>query len=613
MGGKRHSISGRAGRDCFGLLLLLGRSIGWVIVIGGRDRESVKVTLSVGQSGSDRPVLELGWSAVFPHVAEDRPPYLRIDRWSHPVTYLVGRNGSGKSRTAKAIARALGGHYLSTDRLVGLMNFTSYSWGPVPADYKGVPLSEKDRRYALEMGRDSGTATREMYELRERPDVWLRVAAFIRRALGRSVQLRDAAGYLDPRVEVDGESYSLLRDEGHGLRELVVLLTATYRADWELLVVDEPELHLHPSMARLWLAELNQECVRTGHHAVVVTHEPSLIKPSTAADLGAVYLFSQGSAPRPISAGVPSDRASQVDASLALNPQLVSQLVFSPRPVLVEGPHDVAALSTALARIAPLEVLAQTDFVNCGGSGLVGLWFDICGRLGIDVRGVADLDAVFDPQVQNCMDSLPQVQLAYRWEAGLEPPRTHRMLRTLIEQANADGCAKDARSRALWLAAVAEGTGWRATRDRLLDIWRRAGLWLHPQGTLEQVLGLDQKGEDAARQAAQRPGAIDAVAQWCAFELDTSATLEELLNLETERIAQNILRKQREDPKTAITSPIGSTAEADRRLVTVSPAPDGAHRLEVLTPPEFAGYWMEFSRDTPPTQYLLQPPIDYGT
>lgn len=122
------------------------------------------------------------------------------------------------------------------------------------------------------------SAAEELYALREQPDVWLKVAAFLKRSLGRTIQLREASGFLDPHVLVGGIEYSLFREEGHGLRELVLLLAATYRDDWSLLVVDEPELHLHPSMARLWLAELQRECTDRGRRCLVVTHEPSLLR-----------------------------------------------------------------------------------------------------------------------------------------------------------------------------------------------------------------------------------------------------------------------------------------------------------------------------------------------
>ena len=181
-------------------------------------------------------------------------------------------------------------------------------------------------------------AVEEVYALREQPEVWLRVAAFVRRALGRMVELRERDGFLDPYMRMGDHEYSLLRDEGHGLRELVILLTAVYRKDWSLLVVDEPELHLHPSMARLWTAELVRECRTGGRHAIVVTHQPELIEPKSYDGLSAVWSFAAGREPRRMTDSILDQQRPRVESSLARNPRLISQLVFSPRPVLVEGP-----------------------------------------------------------------------------------------------------------------------------------------------------------------------------------------------------------------------------------------------------------------------------------
>src|ERR1700693_3133547 len=248
------------------------------------------------------PPITLKTTDVFKKEGGDRSgtPYIEIAAWTFPVIFFVGRNGSGKSRTATSIAERLKARLLSTDRLVGLMTFSNYSFGSVPALYKGVPVGEEERRQ-IRAYAQLGTATEDLYALKEQPEVWLRVAAFVRRTLGRVIELRESAGYLDPYVRLGDLEYSLLRDEGHGLRELVVLLSAAYREDWALLVVDEPELHLHPSLSRLWLTELNRECARTGRYAIVVTHEPSMLKPNTSEELGSIWHFSAGRRPVQIS------------------------------------------------------------------------------------------------------------------------------------------------------------------------------------------------------------------------------------------------------------------------------------------------------------------------
>ncbi|MCE7482741.1 ATP-binding protein [Microbacterium profundi] len=540
--------------------------------------------------------------------------HIQLAGWSHPVQYFVGRNGSGKSKTANAIATAAGGRILATDRLIGLMNVDNYGWGLRPAHYRGVPLGEDERAQILEMAREAGLATSELFALREEPEVLLRVAAFIRRSLGRTIEIRETAGFLDPYIQMGSTEYSLLRDEGHGLRELVVLLAAIYRSDWHLLVVDEPELHLHPSMARLWLGELNRECESTSRSAIVVTHEPSFLRPRRADDLAAIWMFSAESGPRRMIDSVLEVQKDRVASSLAQNPQLVSDIVFSPRPVLLEGVTDVAAMSTALSRISAPEVVAQTDLVDCGGSGGVALWLEICTNLRLDVRGVCDLDALFDQDMQRTIDSLPGVKSAITTTFAESPARISTVLQPLIRAANAAKTPSDPASRGAWLARIddaskpdEEDNAERLRKSRLLRLLRNHGLWAHSQGTLEQVLGIAKKGAVEATAAASSPCDLDSVATWAAYELDLRGDVEHLLGGAVEKVAHSIMEALRDNPTAQFHAPVGPSAQADARLVNVIPVKDGVHRLEVIAPIEFAGWWLEFSRESRATELNLRP------
>ena len=501
---------------------------------------------------------------------------------------------------------------LSTDRLAGLMVYSNYGWTSVPnaEGLRGIPLGDQERAQARGFA-SFGSGIDEMYALKEQPEVWLRVAAFLRRALGRVMELRENAGLLDPYIRIGNVEYSLLRDEGHGLRELVILLTAVYRQDWSLLVVDEPELHLHPSMTRLWLSELERVCRSGNRRALVVTHDPVLVKPVSVDELAAIWLFVPGMPSQPLAAHVRPGDGARVTASLQQNPELVSQLVFSPRPVLVEGVHDVAALTVALGRTQPAEVVAQTELIECGGSGGVALWFELARAAGLDVRAVADLDAALAPEVQRVMDAAPDVVAAYRMELAAEPPTTAGVIRPLLDAMNAASVPTDPKSRAKWLAtSVPPTTGWASRRDKVLSIWRDAGLWLHKQGTLEDVLGIPTKGRAAATAAAASAGDIDLVAGWCSYALDPLGDVETLLNAAVERIAHSLMEALRTEPGTEFTAPVGGSSVSDARLVAVAPLGGGAHRLTVLKPDEFAGYFLEFSRETPSSQLQLQAPPD---
>lgn len=540
----------------------------------------------------------------------DRDPFLTISEWNDNIIYFVGRNGSGKSRAGKALAsKILGAHLLSTDRLTGIMGFQAQGWGYTLKDFQGLPLDAATRPRIRQASESAGSATEHYFALREQPEVLLRVAAFLRRALNRDIELRETSGYLDPYIRMGSTSYSLLRDEGHGLRELVSLLAATYRPDWRLLIVDEPELHLHPAMLRLWLGELKKACRASGKNAVVITHEPAAITPKTADDLRSLWLFQPGLRPTRLSDVIDKEQEKGVGGSLLQNPQLVSQLVFAPRPVLVEGVLDVAALTVTMARTQPDEVIAQTELIDCGGSGGVALWFSIASRAGLDFKAIADLDACLDSQVQAVMDRRPEVTQRYRADLATEPAKTHVLLRPLIEAMSKGSVSSSPKDRAKWLSSdVPKDSGHESRLAKLLKIWRDAGLWLHSQGTLENVLETDMKSREAVQEAASTPGAIDEVAAWAAFVLDPTGDVFELLGAAVERISQAIQVAQRLSPDARFNAPVGNSADADAQLVDVSPAEDSRHRITVKLPLTFAGHYVEFDRTTPPARMTLLPP-----
>jgi len=261
-----------------------------------------------------------------------------------------------------------------------------------------------------------------------------------------------------------------------------------------------------------------------------------------------------------------------------------------------------------MSRTQPSEVVAQTDLIECGGSGSVALWFEIAHAAGLDVRAVADLDACLAPEVQRVMDDTHSVISAYRRELAAEPAKTSTVLRPLLEAMNAASVPADPKSRAAWLARkVPAETGWETRRDKLAAIWRDAGFWLHKQGTLEDVLGITVKGREAAVTAAETAGEIDAVASWCSYSLDPLGDVEALLNSAVERIAHSIMEALRVVPEEEFTSPVGGSAVSDARLVRVEPLGNGSHRLTVLKPDEYQGYFLDFSRDTASNALVLQP------
>lgn len=569
----------------------------------------------IDQGGAELPKVSLLWENVYPGTDRVGELFFEPD-WVHEVQFLVGRNGSGKTRTAKAMARAVTGravHYLSADRLSGITAYTQHATGAgyFPREYGGAGTDDMAKQYAKQAAQEWGTANDTLHVLREQPDTFLRLAALIRRAFGRRIRLVEKSGFLDPVVEFEGQQYSLLREEGHGLRELVILLTAVYRTDWDLLLIDEPELHLHPSLSRLWLQELQEECRSSGRRALVITHEPRLLTPTTWVDMSAIWVTQPQKRPVRLGAQVPTRRRADIEQSLSENPQLVGDLVFSPRPVLVEGVGDVAALRTTASRVCAREAVAQTDFIACGGKSKIPLWLRIAQDASLDVRVIADLDALFDSTVQGAIDPLPVVRRRYADEFHLEPASTPRALQPVdaaLARHNQNSANHTERARAA--AELAKDAPGGMRLDAVLDVWQEAGAWLHPAGTIEDMLGIKGHARDVnqLRREAAKSDALNDAVRWAVHQNHADVDLFELLTLEVERIGGELLAELRYLPEARLDRPVGPNAESDGRLVVVEFVEEGVHRIVVRSPAQFNGYWIDVARDKPVANWNLNQP-----
>jgi AAA domain, putative AbiEii toxin, Type IV TA system len=571
----------------------------------------------------DLPPICCSYQQVFG--MENDMTFIQIDSWEPLVQFFVGLNGSGKSKTALAIKRQLqqldqnlNVRYLRSDRLLSFYYIGHYGgnfFGP-SGDSKGLPLDPEGMNAGRMLNESHGMASDAFYILRENPELRLKITALIRKVYGRDLRLPEITGLLDPRIVLDGAEYSLLRDEGHGLQELLVLLASIYLKEWDLLIIDEPELHLHPAASALLINELREECERSGRRAIVVTHEPRLIKPQKIADLTAIWMFRPAIRPSKVSASVIEQQQQTIESDFAQNPDLLADLVFSPKPVLVEGARDVVALTAAISRLVPRISSIQTDFVRCGGNGGVARWFEIARKLHVPVLAIADLDVLFEKEFSRTLDDSPIVKEAYfkQWQCE----KTSDVLKPVYEAMRSDNVPTNNANRREWLSKVLTSSDEkffahiRLRVNIVLTIWQEAGVWLHPSGDLEGAMEFASKQDplNYQRKAATISTELDKVAKWASEEMDVTSEIERLLQFEVERIAQEIQRAQGLDQSLQTILPLGSCALWDNSLVEIIPLGNADHKIVVKKPSIFAGWSVEFSRRTSPEELKLVPPIE---
>jgi len=249
---------------------------------------------------------------------------------------------------------------------------------------------------------------------------------------------------------------------GLGLQDLLVILTFAALSDHKLLLIEEPESHMHPDMQRKLLAFLKDE---TEKQYFIATHSNVFLD---NAYVDRVFFTNFDGH---ITADDITSRASILDdLGYSVTDNLVSDLV-----VLVEGPTDVPIIEEFLKKLGlygkydikmwplggdimdqlDLSVLVQSYVLMAlidsdPGSGVVRKRFtDNCGKLGIPVHRLSAysienyftlraLKAVFGKQIPNNITKIdPNVKLEE--QIGLNVKNNNRRLASAMSLEEIEG------------------------------------------------------------------------------------------------------------------------------------------------------------------------------
>lgn len=306
------------------------------------------------------------------------------------INLIVGPNGSGKTLLAEQIARQF-----------------------KRSGYKVETLSsERSNQNEL------------LKKLKTDSNLCQKIETVISRMFGKTIKFKQAAkGEVIPVVvnKMRNIEYGLLDGECHGLKEILTLLVALYGQKSRVLIVDEPELHLHPQFQLFFMNEIRKIAKNDSKRIFfLITHSPYFIDLRFASDILGVIVCHVNRLPTCINS-LTEKTEMLLRRFLPRFNTYHKQFFFSDNQIFVEGYTDQQMFTILLESMEGFEGVAGTSVIDVGGKDELGVFFKVCSLLGTDARIITDMDSLFAGKLRDvvCEDERPELWLLKQYEKQL--------------------------------------------------------------------------------------------------------------------------------------------------------------------------------------------------
>jgi hypothetical protein len=319
------------------------------------------------------------------------------------INLIVGPNGTGKSLFADQLKTQLNSNgyatrILNAERLTGLEK-QNYSYFGHSNFTDGLNISQFDG--IKSNGELFGLSTSAFIILKERLDIRVKIEALLSDIFNKTIRLVEEGGYLKPKIQnnTSGDEYSLKESECHGLKELMTLLTFLYDDSKNCLILDEPELHLHPQFQSFLLSEIRKfagdpNVDPTKKIIFIITHSPYFLDLRNIDDLKSILVCHYNEPPNFVDSLDSQDEFILKKFLPRFNTHH-KQFFFSPNPVFVEGYTDQQIITLLFDKLNCNISASGSSIIDVGGKDELAVFFRLCNKLQIRARIIADLDALF--------------------------------------------------------------------------------------------------------------------------------------------------------------------------------------------------------------------------
>lgn len=326
------------------------------------------------------------------------------------INYLVGANGTGKSQFSEQLkiffnSKLLKCRVLSADRLNGLgfsnkqdihANFGSFVANQVNF-HDG--FGKKEFQYYKLGAEFLDTGVDAFVLLEEKLDLKIKIEAILSQVLHRDIRLEWDSGKLVPMTYniQQGSEYEL-KKESHGVKELLILLTHLYDDSHKVLIIDEPELNLHPQYQAFLLEHIRKVSGSPDEGKKIIyliSHSPFILDFQTIDDLKSVVCF-HGDFRKPsfIENLEPTDeeKIKQIIPKLNVHHK---QLFFANTPIFVEGIFDAQFIKAIQEKRGVSLEGSGSTVIDVGGNEQLSSYYLLSKLLGKKSLFIYDLDSIF--------------------------------------------------------------------------------------------------------------------------------------------------------------------------------------------------------------------------
>ncbi len=192
-------------------------------------------------------------------------------------------------------------------------------------------------------------------------------------------------------VQADEKSRSVKR-MGEGFKRLFVILFYAFHPDYKIILIDEPETHLHPSIIKKFLRVLEEG--QFGNQVLFTTHHPSFVQARYLPHIWRVTRNENNSTALYGFSGKNLDLSRFVQEINDDN----SGMLFASKALLVEGVSDAIFMREMINRFYKKET--DIKVVYTSGKGSVDLYAELCEIFNIPYAIMLDNDAINSASLQ---------------------------------------------------------------------------------------------------------------------------------------------------------------------------------------------------------------------